>query len=296
MPKKLAKALLKQLLPPIAWDAVRHARAVVSPPANGWFECNDGPRAFAKAASHWNGAEIARTYERRWPGYQRVVSTAVPPVFASETDAFAFDPKVDLFSAAHLMRQNAILGLVFAVSRAARQRPGISMLDWGGGVGHQYGLVRALLPDLKLETTCFDLPVSVEFGSKHFPEVAFTSDFKCLEQRYDLVVANGSLHCFEQWEQVLEQLATATREFCFITMLPVRLDGPSMVVTQRWINPDGSSYAEPEWFVSREEVLRKFPSSTWKLHRELICGYSPRIYDSDARVDYRGFLFERVGG
>ncbi|MBX7115517.1 MAG: class I SAM-dependent methyltransferase [Myxococcaceae bacterium] len=167
------------------------------------------------------------------------------------------------------------------------------MLDWGGGIGHQYGLLRSLLPDLQLDYTCFDLPVSVEFGSKRFPDAKFTSDFKCLEAKYDVIVANGSLHYFEHWEDVVAWFAKAATGFVFITMLPVVLDGRSVVTYQRWPNVDGTQYAEPEWFISRDELIERCGSKPWKLEREVVCGFVPAINGSEAKCDYRGFLFAR---
>ncbi len=292
--EKDAKAMLKAIIPPIAWKAAQKVKEAVVPIKTGWFVAEDPKSAFSKAATHWNGKEIARTYERRWLQFEKVLSTPVPPAFASEAEAPLFDPKTDVVSEQSLLRHNAVLGLVFAVAHASRQRPQLSMLDWGGGVGHQYGLLRKLLPALKLDYTCFDLPVSADFGSSRFPEARFTSDFACLKTTYDIVVANGSLHCFEHWQNIADQLAEAASEFLFITMLPVVLNGPSTVMTQRWENSDGTSYSEPEWFVSRDELLARFPTGKWELRRELICGCSPTVQGSDALIDYRGFLFERT--
>jgi putative methyltransferase (TIGR04325 family) len=294
LPKKTAKRLLRHIVPPVAWTAARKVREAVTPPSSGWFICDEDPaKAFAKEHTHWKGEDILHTYSRRWPGFEQVLSTSMPPIFASETETLSFDPTTEVSSDAHLLRHNTILGLVFAVARAARQRPKISMLDWGGGVGHQYGLVHSLLPALELDCTCFDLPVSVKFGSERFPEVHFTSDFKCLEQKYDLVVANNSLQYFEHWQRMLEQLAGAATDFCFLTMVPLLIDGPTQLMTQRWINPDGSRYSEAEWFFSRSELLRAFPSDAWTLQRELICGMSPMVHGKGMRAEYRGFLFER---
>ena len=291
---KKVRGLLKRVVPPIAWDTAHSLKEGIKTPTSGWFVEGAGASAFARSPPQWEGAQINQAYERRWPLFEQVRSTPVPPVFASELESSAFDPRTELFSADNLLRHNAVLGLVFAAARAARQRPAISLLDWGGGVGHQYGLLRALLPDLKLDCTCFDLPTSVAFGSKRFPEVSFTSDFSCLEKMYDLVVANNSLHYFEDWEGVVGKLADAAKDYLFLTMVPVILDGHSQVMSQRWLNPDGTSYSGPEWFISRDELLRQVPNERWKLQRELICGYSPKVHGSGARADYRGFLFERV--
>ncbi len=291
--KRRAKALLKGLVPPVAWEVLRQAMQTLAPSETGWFVAERGVGEFSKSVTGWNEHELARIYERRWPLFEQVLSTPVPPAFASEADSPVFDPDSDVVSAQSLFRQNSVLALIFAVAHASRQRTMLSVLDWGGGVGHQYGLLRTLLPDLKLDYTCFDLPVSVDFGSKRFPEIRFTSDFGCLDHRYDLVVANGSLHCFEHWQKVADQLATAANDFVFISMLPVRLEGPSIVMIQRYLKPDGKSYSEPEWFISRDELLLRFPQDSWELKREVICGFSPVVQGFDARVDYRGFLFGR---
>lgn len=293
MPKS-PKDVLRGLLPPAAWQAARQVRASLRPPDHGWKVAEGGTRAFSKPSTDWDTEAVAQSYERRWPLFERVRGSSVPPVFASEEESLVFDPETDLPSASTLFRHNSLLGLVYAVTRASRQRSSLKVLDWGGGVGHQYGLLRSLLPDLALEYTCFDLPVSVRLGSKRFPDAQFTSDFKCLNEPYDLIVANGSLHYFKEWQDVVQKFGESSRGFVFITMLPVVLDAPSVVMLQQWTNVDGTRYAEPEWFVSRDELMQVAVGPKWRLERELVCGYSPQIPGSAAKVDYRGFLFEKI--
>jgi putative methyltransferase (TIGR04325 family) len=281
-------------MPPAAWEAARQVRASLRPREHGWAVAEGGKRAFDKSGTEWDTAAVAAAYERRWPLFERVRGSAVPPVFASEEETLTFDPETDLPSASTIFRHNSILGLVYGITRASKQRGCLKMLDWGGGVGHQYGLVRSLLPDLRLDYTCFDLPVSVRLGSKRFPDARFTSDFTCLNEEYDLIVANGSLHYFKEWQDVVRQFLASSKGFIFITMLPVLLDADSCVMIQQWSNVDGTRYAEPEWFISRDELMQLGGSKPWRLERELVCGYSPQVPGSPAKADYRGFLFERV--
>ena len=279
-------------MPPAAWEAARQVRASLRTPDHGWRVAEGGVRAFEKANTDWDSDDVAKAYERRWPLFERVRGSSIPPVFASEEESLTFNPESDLPSQSTLFRHNSLLGLVYAVSRASRQKGSLKLLDWGGGVGHQYGLLRSLLPDIALDYTCFDLPVSVKLGGKRFPEARFTSDLKCLEQKYELIIANGSLHYFPQWAEVTRQMAEAATGFLFITMLPVILDADSCVMIQQWTNPDGSRYAGPEWFISRRELIELCDRKKFRLERELVCGYSPVI--QGFTTDYRGFLFERA--
>ena len=183
-------------MPPAAWEAARQVRASLRTPDHGWRVAEGGVRAFEKANTDWDSDDVAKAYERRWPLFERVRGSSIPPVFASEEESLTFNPESDLPSQSTLFRHNSLLGLVYAVSRASRQKGSLKLLDWGGGVGHQYGLLRSLLPDIALIDTCVAVPVGVRLGGKRFPEARFTSDLQCLGRKYGRIMANGCRRCF----------------------------------------------------------------------------------------------------
>ena len=99
----------------------------------------------------------------------------------------------------------------YVLARAAWNRKHLSMLDWGGGIGHYCLYAQALLPDLELDYHCRDLPNLVRAGRSTLPSATFYADEgEALARQYDLVVASSSLHYSPDWRLVLGRLAAAT--------------------------------------------------------------------------------------
>ena len=89
---------------------------------------------------------------------------------------------------------NTILSFGYALARAAHDRRGLSILDWGGGLGHYYVYARALMPTL-LDYVVKDLPGLCAAGASLLPEVTFLSEENvALRRSYDFVFASSSLH------------------------------------------------------------------------------------------------------
>ena len=59
---------------------------------------------------------------------------------------------------------NVMMSFGYVLALAARKRDAVSVLDWGGGVGHYYLYGRALLPEVELEYHCYDLPGFCRLG------------------------------------------------------------------------------------------------------------------------------------
>jgi hypothetical protein len=58
----------------------------------------------------------------------------------------------------------------YALSLSTRHKSSISMLDWGGAIGHYYLLSEKLVPDLEIDYHCKDVPVLAEYGRSLFPK------------------------------------------------------------------------------------------------------------------------------
>jgi len=68
---------------------------------------------------------------------------------------------------------NVSMSFAYVLSRAARSREKLSVLDWGGTFGHYYLIARAVLPEIDLDYHCFDVPSICESGRERSPEVTF---------------------------------------------------------------------------------------------------------------------------
>jgi hypothetical protein len=69
------------------------------------------------------------------------------------------------------------------LARTGHGRERISVLDWGGGVGQYFPLARALLPEVKIDYHCKDVPVLASVGRELLPEISFYDDDPCLDRR-----------------------------------------------------------------------------------------------------------------
>jgi hypothetical protein len=70
--------------------------------------------------------------------------------------------------------QYILFGYVLAL--AARHKTKVSVLDYGGNLGDYYRLGRALVPDVKLDYHCKELPQVAEAGRRLTPEVTWHTD------------------------------------------------------------------------------------------------------------------------
>ena len=144
--------------------------------------------------------------------------------------------------------------------------------------------------DIRLSYHCRDLPLLAAFGAELFPEQSFSSDDTCLTQRYDLVMANTSLHYSQAWRPLLGGLAGAAEGFLYVGNFPVVADAPSFVFVQR---PQAYGYATEylAWCLNREEFLAEAAGLGLTLEREFVYGYAPPIHAAPGQAEYRGFLF-----
>jgi len=229
----------------------------------------------------WNVETIRETYAKKLPAFLTALEEPKPLGFGHEFQSFTEE---DL--AFHNM--NMSYGYVLAL--AARCKPSLSLLDWGGGIGHFYALSQALVPDLRLDYHCKDVPVLAEFGKTVLPNAHFYSDDRCFERTYDLVVASSSLHYSEDWPDVLRKLAGATREYLYVCRLPVVREADSFVFVQRpYAMGYGTEYLS--WCLNRGEFLAAAEALGLRLVREFISGETPYIDRAPEQNQYRGFLF-----
>ena len=164
--------------------------------------------------------------------------------------------------------QNVVLSFGHALSLAAHRRDKLSILDWGGAVGHYYELARRLVPDVHFDYHCAELPSVCAVGRDLVPEVTFHEDDTCLDdRRYDFVFVSGSLQYVEDWAGQLRRLAAAAESWLFITrVLVVDRVGP-LVVLQR---AHGYNTELVTWVFNRDELVQ----SALKEHFELVREYT----------------------
>jgi putative methyltransferase (TIGR04325 family) len=283
---RLAKRIARAVLPPVIAGTYRELRRrsrKVAPPdweylPGGWPEPSTG-------SPGWNADSVVATQLERWPDFVR--SVAAPAPFGLSNESASGPPNYG----AH----NTIMTFGYVLARAAQGKKRLSVLDWGGGIGHYCINARALLPELQLDYYCRDLPNLVAGGRTVLPEATFYVDEdEALAKRYDLVVASSSLHYSRDWRSLLARLAAATTDYLYVTRQPFVKEADSFVVVQR---PHRFGYETeyPGWFLNRGEFLTAASDSGLTLLREFLIWEIPDVPNAPEAADYRGFLFAPTG-
>ena len=300
-PSVRARLVAKGLTPPYLWallkgakDRVRASRPPEPEPVEAPSEPEPEseppeweyvPEGFARAAKGWDAAAVADAYAAKWPSYLEALDDPGPLGINHEVPLGEPVDRLDRGS------HNTIVSWAYVVARAAHGRDRLSILDWGGGLGHYHPLTRAVLPEVELDYHCKEVPAIAARGHALVPDVTFHADNACLERRYDVVLASGSLQYGEDWRALLQALAGATGRYLYVTRLPVALEAPSFVVLQR-AHRYGYDTEYFGWVVNRDELLAAGSAAGLELVRELLVSAWFSAADApEAPVEHRGYLF-----
>jgi putative methyltransferase (TIGR04325 family) len=277
-----------------AENGTAHATSPDQPPEweyipEGW----DGVRnADERHAAGWDVEDVARAYREKWPQFLAAVAGSSPLGVNHEVPQGLPVGRHGLFD------QNAILAFAYAVGRAANGTPArvgsgtapLSVLDWGGALGHHQVLARRLLPEIDLDYHCRELPAVCAAGRALHSEVTFHDTDDCLSRRYGLILASNSLQYQKDWRPLLRRLADAAEAWLFLTRVPVVTHHGSFVVLQR---VDSYGYATEilGWVFNRDELLTAAGETGLELEREFLVHPPWEITGAPEEVSQAGFLF-----
>lgn len=246
----------------------------------GWRAAQTDPKI-----KGWDETSVLEAYRAKWPTFVKLLEGSVP-LSASPEAPDSHQPD--------LLFHNSMMVFAYALALAARQRATLSMLDWGGGIGHYNLIARACVPNLAIDYHCKDLPGLARYGQTLFPEAHFYSDETCLARSYDFVLTSGALHYSEDWAGTLAGLRRAAGDYLLVTLLPIVLQAPSYVFVQR---PYAYGYNTEYlgWCLNRAEFLeRALERHEVELVREFVTGQQPPIARAPEPCQYRAFLFRRT--
>jgi len=283
---RTAWSIARNVLPPVVVKAVRSAARVgrrSDPP--DWEYLPGGWPDESMQLRGWDAESVVSAQLSRWGPFVESVSGRGPFGLSHE----AAVPDIDY--AVH----NTVMSFAYVLARAAHDRDRLSMLDWGGGIGHYYVYAKALMPELTVDYSCYDLPALVEGGRSVLPQVSFhdTRD-RAFSRRYDLVMASSSLQYVKDWRTDLAGLAGVCDDYLYITRQPFVRRVPSYVVVQRPYR-HGYETEYPGWFLNRDEFLGFAAEIGLTLLREFLIQERPQVPNAPEQADYRGFLFAAPG-
>jgi putative methyltransferase (TIGR04325 family) len=243
-----------------------------------------------RSAGGWDVEEVARAYRKKWPQFLAAVAGSGPLGVNHEMPEGTPVGRHDLHD------QNAILAFAYAVGRAANgtavragSRATLSVLDWGGALGHHRVLAGRLLPEIDLEYHCRELPAVCAAGRAVHPEVTFHDTDDCFSRGYDLILASSSLQYQQDWQRLLRQFANAADGWLFLTRVPVVTHHPSFVVLQR-VDAYGYATETLGWAFNRDELLGAAGELGLELEREFLVHPPWEITGAPDEVSHAGFL------
>lgn len=249
--------------------------------ASEWEYVPDG---WARPPMDGDVDAIARSDRGKWGDY--LAAIAAPNPLGVQHDPAGV-------TTGDVSAHNALAAFAYVVSLAARGRGRLSVLDWGGGIGHHWALARSVVPGLELEYHVKEAPAVCAQGREVAPDVSFHEDETCLERGYDLVVASSSLKYAENWSLLLDRLAGAAQSHLYLEGVPVALSAPSFVVLRRaYAHGDGTGRLG--WVLNRHEFLAYAAGSGVSLAREFLLD-TRFLADGapETPVEHRSFLFNR---
>lgn len=281
------RRLAVRWLPPVITDALRLAAAARKQAGPEWEYLHDGWPEADSTFRGWDVDSVVATQVSRWPSFVR--SVAAPRPFGSSNEAEA---SANGDYGVH----NTVMSFAYVLARAARERERVSILDWGGGIGHYCVYARSLLPEVELDYHCRELARLASAGRQVLPDQTFhDSDETALARRYDLVLASSSLQYSEDWRRVLAGLARVASPYLYVTRTPFISDAPSFVVVQR---PHRHGYLTEYagWFLNRHEFLSECAGLGLRLEREFLIDERPYVEGAPEQAGYRGFLLRTTSG
>ena len=250
-------------------------------PLPEWEYVADG---WAHEAQGWEVESVARGYAEKWPDFLAAIAPPNPLGVHHETARVTTGD-----AGAH----NMLVSFAYVVALAGRSRERLSVLDWGGGLGHYHALARSVAPGLELDYHVKETPAACARGREVSPEVTFHEDESCLGRRYDLVVASSSLQYAEDWRALADGLAGAADVHLYLARVPVAFRAEPFVVIQRpYVHGYDTEYLG--WVLNRGELIEHVGGTGLVLAREfLLDARFSAVGAPEDPVEHRSFLFNR---
>lgn len=233
----------------------------------------------------WLENSIASTQRKKWDEFNQALNKPDPLGIAHEAIELNHE---DFCTHNLVMTFGYILGLV------AQSKKSLSILDWGGGLGHYYLFSKTLYPDIHIDYTCKDTMLLCNEARALLPEVQFQSiPEKVFEQQYDLVFASCSIHYEENWQVLIENLISSSKKYIYLTRVPIVEGSASFVILQR-PHLYGYNTEYISWVFNRDEFLEQIYRHKVKLLREFLVDKHPLVHNAPKQGKFSGFLFEKL--
>jgi len=227
----------------------------------------------------WNVDSVIDTENAKWDSFCRNIEGAGPLGFSHE--------HTDLTDIRNPNFHNVHISYAYVLALAAHKKDQISVLDWGGALGHYYLVGKAVLPEVEIDFHVKEVPLMAQAGKKLNPEVHWHDDESCLQRDYDLIMITGSLPYMQDWADALQRISHSVKEYLYVARLPVVEHGPPFIAIQRIYN---SQMLHQQ--LNQTEFLDVVKETGLTLIREFVVGDRPYIKGAPEQCVLRGWLFK----
>ena len=155
----------------------------------------------------------------------------------------------------------SVLPLVVAAMRG--RDAALDVLDFGGGLGKDYLLLRAALPSLRVKYHVVEVAALCDKGRelhRNDSSIEFHASIPELARRPDLVSLHGALQFVAEWREVLRKLIAYQAPHVLFVHLPAG-DFPTFASMQK--NVEGSFI--PCWFFSMTDIVDEMRAGGYEL-------------------------------
>ena len=276
---KSVEKFLKLFIPPVfshLWRKIRPRRI-----RGHLIFAPDGSNTQIKASEKgWDSEYIVADMEREIDSFARRCRGAGPLSFTHlSSESKSENP---------LRLHNLHMTWAYVIALASRNKEAISILDWGGGLGHFYQLARAVLSEDALDYHCKEIPSTVNVGRRINSAVTWYDDEACLVRTFDLILVSGSLQYMENWAGFLGKLAAIADDYLLLLRTPVVDEGDGFYAIQRI----GETELLHQLF-SEPEILAVMDDFGFSLVREFFDGSRLRIVQAEIECELKGRLFQK---
>ena len=272
--------VVKLLIPPVVFKGAHYIRDKFCKPAleyapDGWCTpLNDGQNI------GWSVDSVVNTERAKWDAFCRNLEGAGPLGFSHE--------HTDLSVIRNPNFHNVHISYAYTLALTAHKKDRISVLEWGGALGHYYLVGKAVLPDVTIDYHVKEVPLMAKAGQQLNPDVHWYADESCLERDYDLIMMTGCIPYIKDWSKLLHRIAPSVKKYLFLFRLPVVENGPSFIAIQRLYH---SQMLHQQ--LNQDEFLEAVADTGLTLMREFVVGDRPYIKGAPEQCEIRGWLFRR---
>ena len=276
----LIERIFTLFIPPVVIKCARAVKNLLQKPVleyapDGWqTQLNNSKN------QGWNVDSVVDNEKTKWDAFCRNLEGSGPLGFSHE--------HTDLSVIHDTNFHNVHISYAYVLTLTAHHKDRISVLDWGGSLGHYYLVGKAVLPDVSIEYHVKEVPLMAKAGKRLNPEVHWYDDESCLEREYDLVMLNGSILYLRDWVDAFHRIARSVKKYLFLFRLPVVQHSPSYISIERLYN---SQMLHQQ--LNQAELMKAVKKTGLILMREFVVGEPPYIKNAPEQCEMRGWLFKK---